>query len=398
VPSFAALLHRPAEVSDQALSRGFAVALAGWEVPRAHLLVTPLPALPGWSVAFYASGIALPEESFEHVVELFEDELSPAVAVIDAALEEGLRVGASEPVVLTLVYGEDVLHDEAWRVTSTGFERWFVREGDVGVERGHETEAGADVGLFDPGSRPDGDAPPDADAEAVADAAIERAARPHRGSTALSAILGAPVLSALMGALFMADRRVELRLVAPDAASIAAETGRLVRALRRVVGRGAFVAPTIAGAPQPAAHAAFVATYDWEDPHDPADFYRELAIGRIVGTLHFLRAPEIAAAAAELVGASAGSPRLYPLARLSGSALGRGEGGLLVALGADGAELVVVRAVGRDRVALAGPTFGELLRYLSLGWSRRSDAEEDLIGALMLRARLRVSPDETRGG
>ncbi len=59
----------------------------------------------------------------------------------------------------------------------------------------------------------------------------------------------------------------------------------------------------------------------------------------------------------------------------------------MVALGADGEQLWVVR--GGTSAAPAGPTFGELLRYLSLGWSRRSDAEEDLIGALMLRARLR---------
>jgi hypothetical protein len=61
-----------------------------------------------------------------------------------------------------------------------------------------------------------------------------------------------------------------------------------------------------------------------------------------------------------------------------------------VALAADGEQLSIVRA---GRVTPAGPTLGELLRYLALGWSQRSDAEEDLIGALMLRARIRIDRD-----
>jgi hypothetical protein len=69
------------------------------------------------------------------------------------------------------------------------------------------------------------------------------------------------------------------------------------------------------------------------------------------------------------------------------SALGGGaEAEAVVAIARDGQTLALVRG---DAIAPAGPTFGELLRYLSLGWSRRSDAEEDLIGALMLRARMR---------
>ena len=39
----------------------------------------------------------------------------------------------------------------------------------------------------------------------------------------------------------------------------------------------------------------------------------------------------------------------------------------------------------------AGPTLGELIRYLALGWSRRAEAEEDMIEALMLRAKVRVA-------
>jgi hypothetical protein len=73
------------------------------------------------------------------------------------------------------------------------------------------------------------------------------------------------------------------------------------------------------------------------------------------------------------------------VARLVGSALGGGGEGTTVGLAPDGQRLFVVRAGGR--ITPAGPTFGELCRYLSLGWSRRTDA--DLIGALMLRARLR---------
>ncbi len=106
--SFAALLFRSSEVPDRALSRGFAVALAGFDVPAPHLDVAPLPGVPGWSVAFYVSGAGRGEDELEHAVELFEDELSPAVGVLDAAAEMGVP-GAT---LLTLVFAEDVLHDE----------------------------------------------------------------------------------------------------------------------------------------------------------------------------------------------------------------------------------------------------------------------------------------------
>ena len=53
--SFAALLFRPSEVPDAALSRGFAVALAGWDVPAPPLRIARLPGFPGWSAAFYTA-------------------------------------------------------------------------------------------------------------------------------------------------------------------------------------------------------------------------------------------------------------------------------------------------------------------------------------------------------
>ncbi len=191
-----------------------------------------------------------------------------------------------------------------------------------------------------------------------------------------------------MGALFAVERRLDVRLVEPDPASIAAEVSLLCRVLGRVEGRGSVTAPTsISGVTQPAQHAAFVGAYDWADPRDPRDVFRELAIGAIEGTLRFLRAEELAALEGVPVWSAAAGAGLYPVARLLGSALGgRGEDAT-VALAADGERLALVRAGGR--IEAAGPTFGELLRYLSLGWSHRSDAEEDLIGALMLRARLR---------
>jgi hypothetical protein len=279
------------------------------------------------------------------------------------------------PTVLTLVFAEDVLHDEAWRCTPQGFERRFVREGDAGLEVGVETAAGSEVGALAVEVAGGAD-------DAAERAAVDRAARPHRGSTFLSVELGAPVVPALMGALFAVDRRLEVRFVEPDAATIAEETRRLNRALGRVDGRGAPSAPPIlAGVSQPPAHAAFMAAYDWADPADPRDVYRELALGAVEGTLRFLRADEIARE-----GAEAARQGLYPVARLLGSALGGGGEGALLALGPDGERLLLLRGT---RAVAAGPTFGELLRYLSLGWSRRGDAEEDLIGALMLRARLR---------
>ncbi len=373
--SFAALIFRPAEVPDAALSRGFAVALAGWDVPAPHLLIAPLPGLPGWSAAFYASGAGQEEDALEHAAELFSDELSPAVGVLDAAAELGAAPGA----VFTLVFAEDVIHDDGWRFTAQGFTRRFVRDGDDGLEAGAETPTGSELHAID--------LPEDA-GDDEEQAAIDRAVRPHRGSTFLSAELGAPVLPALMGALFAAERRLAVRLVEPDPASLAAEARRLVHTLHRSPGRGAFTAPAkVAGVAQPAAHAAFVAAYDWADPSDPEDAYRELSLGAVEGTLRFLREDELRAADGDPSWAPAARAGLYPVARLAGSALGSSRSGATLGLAPDGERLALVRA--GTSIAPAGPTFGELCRYLSLGWSRRSDAEEDLIGALMLRARVR---------
>jgi hypothetical protein len=69
--NLAALLFRPSEVSERALSRGFAVALAGWDVPAPRLGIAALPGIPGWSAAFYTSGAAQGEDELDHVVELF---------------------------------------------------------------------------------------------------------------------------------------------------------------------------------------------------------------------------------------------------------------------------------------------------------------------------------------
>src|SRR6185369_1461174 len=102
------------------------------------------------------------------------------------------------------------------------------------------------------------------------DSELSRAARPHRGSTFLTAELGTPALAAIMGALFAVERRVTIRLAEAGAAAIGEETARLCRALRRSTGRGAFTPPSqVAGRAAPAVYEAFVRAYDWEDPSDP---------------------------------------------------------------------------------------------------------------------------------
>ncbi|MEP7120254.1 MAG: hypothetical protein ABJE95_05050 [Byssovorax sp.] len=377
---FAALIFRPSEVPDRALSRGFAVALAGFDVPSPHLRVAPLRGIPDHCAAFYASGLGRDGDDLEHLIELFEAEVSPAVGVLDAAAELGFP-GAQ---VLCAVFAEDVIHDDGWRCSASGYLRHFVRESEDGIEAGVETGQTSEVHeiVVDV----DDEA---TDAEAIA--AEAAAIRPYRGSTFLSGELRAPALPALMGALFDTERRVDVRLIEPGPAAIADEARRLNRALRRVDGRGAFVAPqTIAGIAQPAAHAALVSTYDWADPTDLADRYRELSIGAIEGTLQFLREADLRARGADAAWARGAAAGLYPVARLLGSALGASSTQAVLGLAADGEALSLVRA---GRVVPAGPTLGELLRYLALGWSQRSDAEEDLIGALMLRARIRVDRD-----
>ena len=377
---FAALLFRPSEVSDRALSLGFAVALAGFDVPAPHLLIAPLRGNPEYCAAFYASGLGREGDELEHLIELFEAEISPAVGVIDAAAD----LGRPDVRLLSLIFAEDVIHDDGWIFAAGGFVRHFVREGEEGLLAGVETGQTSEVIDVEI------DLDEDAD-EAEERAAVDAAIRPHRGSTLLSAELRAPALPALMGALFDTERRVEVRLIEPGPADVADEARRLNRALRRVDARGAFTAPTVvAGVAQPLTHAAFVSAYDWADPADPTDRYRELAIGAIEGTLHFLRDADLRALDSDAAWQSAARARLYPVARILGSALGGAGTQALIGLAEDGQTLSLVRA---GRVTPAGPTLGELLRYLALGWSQRSDAEEDLIGALMLRARLRTGRD-----
>lgn len=377
---FAALLFRPSEVSDRALSRGFAVALAGFDVPAPHLLIAPLRGIPEYSAAFYASGLGRDGDELEHLIELFEAEVSPAVGVIDAAAE----LGSPDARVLCAIFAEDVIHDDGWIFSAGSFVRHFVREGEDGIEAGVETGQTSEVH----------EVAIDLDEDATEDeerAAETAALRPHRGSTFLSSELRAAALPALMGALFDTERRIAVRLIEPGPEAIAEEARRLDRALRRVSGRGAFTAPTtIAGVAQPGSHAAFAGAYDWADPTDPADRYRELSIGAIEGTLQFLREADLRALDVDAAWQSAAKAGLYPVARLLGSALGASSTQAIVALAADGEQLSIVRP---GRVTPAGPTLGELLRYLALGWSQRSDAEEDLIGALMLRARIRIDRD-----
>lgn len=368
--SFACVLYPSDIVSERALSRGFAVALAGFDVPTPSVLVSTLRGVPGWSVAFYRSGRKVPAfEELDHACELFEDELPPGLCVRDAA--------ASDTVVYALVYSDEICHDDAWRFAERAILRRFVREGDDGLEAGQETleESEAfDVELNDEG----------------ADSDVDAALKPHRGSTFLSEELGVAILPAVMGALFEADRRVAVRLVDPDAPSIEAEAKRLVEVLRRVPGRSELAWPTsCAGVSRPAQVEAFASVYDFHDPSDPSDLYREIAIGRIEGTLHFIRPSDMTTLDTDPRWVTAGKTGAFPIATLTSSALGGGRGpARVLGLSADGETLVLSDA---DRGVIdAGPTFGELLCYLALGFKQRDDIEEDLIGALMLRAKIRT--------
>jgi hypothetical protein len=369
--SFAALLFRPDEVSDAALAHGVAVAVAGFDVPAPHVLVAPLAGLPGWAAAFYRSGAKRLGEldELDHACEAFGEELPPALAVRDAAAGEGHAAA----VVYAIAYGDELVLDDAWRFDEEGWARRFVREGDEGPEAGREGPDGEEA------------EPLELDGGAAEE---ERALAPHRGSTFLSAELGAPVLPELVRALFLTERRVDARLVDPAPPAIEREARRLCEVLGRVPGRGAAPLPAVGGVAPPASLAAFARAYDWADPADPADLYRELAIGALDGTLRFLRPSELAAKGADPAFAPAAARGLYPFAALSGSALGAARGGgAMLALAADGARVALVGASGAAREA--GPTFGELVAYLALGWTERDDVEEDLIQALMLRARVR---------
>lgn len=379
--SFAALVFRPSEISDEALAQGFAVALAGWDVPAPHLTISPLERFPGVSAAFYESGRRIRRETeddeFDHVTELFEDELSPPVAVLDFVENPAATVYA-------VVISEDRAHDDCWRFDAKGFVRHFVRDGEDGLEAGVETPEAVDVEAVEL------DLPDDAPADRE-EAALERATADHRGSTFLSQELGAPVLPALMGALFTAERRLDVRLVAAGPAAIEVEVRRLNRTLGRSDGRGSFVPPQkLWGAEIPASFEAFVRTYDWADPKDPEDLYRDLSIGAIIGTLHFFRERDLRAREGAPAGVNGVQGGRYPIAALRNSGLGRSGPETTLALAADGDRLLIMQP---GRAIEAGPRFGELVRYLALGWARRTEAEEDVIGALMLKARIRCEAD-----
>jgi hypothetical protein len=246
-PFLAALVFRPAAVPDRALTEGFAVALGGWDVPEPHLLVAPLPGVPGWSTACYASGPVprgMEGDEFEHACELFEESLCPAACVREAAAE----LDPPGAVVYAVLLGLELIHDDVGRFSDEGIVRRFVREdGEGGIEAGFEEADGrsevtpVDVDL-DPGATDDEE-----------QAAVDRAARPFRGTTFLSSELGAPALGALMGALYAAPRRLEVRLVEPGPEALTEEVERLVQTLRRTEGRGAFEPhAAVQGVPTPA--------------------------------------------------------------------------------------------------------------------------------------------------
>ena len=408
--TLAALIYRPSEVSDRALSLGFAVALGGWDVPSPRLLIAALPDLPGFAAAFYASGAAESEEA-EHAADLFDDELSPPACVLDAAEWVRAEAGNAEDrrrahatllereardegpdedededslsPLYALVYAEDFVHDDGFRVAPDGYQRRFVRDGDDGIEAGRESSDDSEVRVLDIDV-------PDGATEAKEQALFDAALRPHRGTTFLTNALGKNVLATLVRASYDANRKVPVRLVEPDAASIAFEATRLCEVLSRVPGRGAFTPPkTASGTAAPAQVEAFARAYDWHDPSDPEDLYRELSIGNVTGNLRFLREAEMAAFQQDPAWKPPSGEALYPIAKLVPTALGGGGSGVIhLAVPAAGDTLFRLRP-GRP-AEVAGPTFGELLRYLSLGWSKRTAFEEDLIGALMLRAKLRA--------
>lgn len=368
---FAALIFRPDRVPEPALREGFAVALAGFDVPAPRLLVAPLAGVPGHHAAFYRSG-AFPhgaeDDELDHACELFESELPPGALVVEAAR----ALGASDPTVYAITYSDEVVHDDAWRFDAAGYARRFVREGDAGeIEAGVDT---ADHHEVVPIDVPVAEEASDAEWSA----AVERAALPHRGSTYLAGELGWPILGSLVGALFVAERRIDERLIEPGADATAAEARRLDATLRRVEGRGTFEPPSaVTGIGPPDVYGAFVRAYDWADSADPADLYRELAIGRIEGTLRFLRSDDLHALSASPVWARAAARSLFPVASLATKALGGSARPVgWIALEPDGDALAVVRPDGR--IEPAGPTFGELLRYLALGWKRRTPYEEEM--------------------
>lgn len=370
--SFAALIYRADQVSERALSHGFGVSLAGYDLKAPSLLCSDIPGQSRWKAAFYRSGRSTKDpaaayEEFDHACELFEDELPPGRCVCDAA-------EAPEAVVYALVHSDDMLQDDGFRFTKSGFSRSFVHEVDDGAECGYQDVEKYDVEHI----------PLEED-----DSKAEVRIRPYRGSVFLSKELGFSVLSSLVQALFMADRKLLIRLLEGSPAAISEEAGRLNAVLGRTGGRGAFaLSDAIYGVKPPDTFAAFVQSYDWSDPRDPSDLYRELALGGIEGTLHFMRGPDIEAKGRDSQWEKSAKQGLFPFATLKpGGPSGQRTGEQILSLSANGESLSLVDASGRAQEA--GPTFAELLRYLALGWKKRDEVEEDLIEALMLKAKVR---------
>lgn len=374
--SFACVLFQERHVSREALALGFAIATAGFDVPRASLIVGEPSGLPGWRVAFYRSGGKLPAyEELDHVADLFDEELTPGAMVWEAGNVETGQSG----VVYSLVYSDDgVVQDDAIRFAEDGVRRCGVREGDAGLEAVHVD--GEQVTVTPLGIQ--------ADAEPRA---LETKTQAHRGTSFVSSELRAAILPALVGALFTADEVVKLMLVDPGASSIDKETRRLVSTLRRSAGRCESTQPWVessAALTIPATLRAFWDAYDWHDPSDPSDLYRELALGRIVGTLHFARPWQLASLAED----ARWKGLAVPFATLTPGALGGStkQGGVL-ALAPDG-ETLWLAPPGEGELRPAGPTLGELIRYLALGFkSSRVQLEDDVLDALMLRAHVRSS-------
>lgn len=356
---FACVIFASGTVTDEALSRGFAVATAGFDLDAARLTVGSLDGLAGFDVAFYASGRK--HEAYlelDHVEELFEEELPPGLAVLDHAR----RSPGSTPVqrVYSLVYDDASGLDDACVFDDDGFRRSFVRQGDDGPVAGSQTNDG----------EPTEQALSEEEAEGP---------HPSRGSLFLAQSLGQNLLVALSRALFTADRVVRVSLAGSGEEAARRATRALITSLKRTEGRGAPSPERVAGLP--AELRAFAVTYDWADPTDPGDVYRELAIGRIVGNATF---KPLRASLAEPPAQEGGAGHV-PVLSLTKGALGGGGAGSVARYD------VATGLLLDERGAPLGPTWCELLTYLALGFGRRDDVEEDWIQALLLRAAVRSS-------
>ncbi len=342
--TFAALIFRPADIPDRALSQGFAVALGGWDVASPRLFIAPLPGVLGHAAAFYSSGDPAGggDDELDHLAELFEDEPSPPVAVLDAAAELG-HPGAT---VFALVFSEDVVHDDGWRFEASGFVRHFVREGDEGVEAGVEAPDRSDIVEVD------------VDLPEGATAAEEREAMDR--AIRLAPRLDVPRGRAGRPGAGRAHGR-PLRARAPRPGAPRRAGAGVDRRRGRAAQPGAPPRKTAAARPRPrrpsaaspwpATYAAFMRAYDWADPADPrtstASSRSAPSRARCASSARASSSPTTASRGWE----AAAARQLYPIARLSGSALGGGAAQRsVVALGADGEQLWVVRG-GTERGA-----------------------------------------------